>query len=69
MEDGGMGSLYIVSERERSERKLGRALAEITFSDIDGVDVLVTLNIDQFGEIFELDIWKTDFSKTIKLPD
>ncbi|WP_420885213.1 DUF6984 family protein, partial [Candidatus Symbiothrix dinenymphae] len=36
--------------------------------DEDGVDVIASLNIDDTGDLYELDIWKTDFSPLIKLP-
>lgn len=60
MMDGGMGSLRFVNSHPN--RRFGRKLGEAQFTDSDGILVSATLNADQFGELFELDIWKVDFS-------
>ena len=44
-------------------------MAEIQFTDTDGVEVLASLNLDQDGKPFELDVWKTDFNALIRIPD
>jgi hypothetical protein len=68
MEDGGMGSLYFLHpEKADTERRFGKRVAELQFKDIDGVDILAALNVDSDGGIMELDIWKTDYSPTVKL--
>jgi hypothetical protein len=59
MNDGGMGSLRFVGS---ANRRLGACVGEAEFDDADGVTVSVALNIDQRGELFELDVWKVDFS-------
>ena len=59
MNDGGMGSLRFVG---RADRRFGRCIGEAEFDDADGVPVSVALNVDQYGELFELDLWKVDFS-------
>ena len=59
MNDGGMGSLRFVGSADRS---LGKCIGEAEFDDADGVPVSVALNMDQRGELFELDLWKVDFS-------
>ncbi|WP_207515252.1 DUF6984 family protein [Longitalea luteola] len=70
MKDGGMGSLLLFPNRMRnSERMMGRQVSEIQFTDQDGVQVIASLNVDESDELFELDMWKTDFSKLIKFPD
>jgi len=66
MDDGGMGSLRFHSKTK--EPKFGEAAAEYWFQDNDGIDVTVRLNLDQNGELFELDVWKTDFSKLKEWP-
>lgn len=66
MMDGGMGGLEFLSSRP--DRILGRELAAIEFQDEDGVTVIATINLDQYGDLFELDIWKTDFSPLKNLP-
>ena len=66
MDDGGMGGLTFVSSKE--DRSLGVALAEKEFADQDGVAVIATLNLDSDGELYELDIWKVDFSPLKSFP-
>lgn len=68
MNDGGMGSLYFRSERE-AERKLGRCLVEVEFLDHDGIPVSAAVNLDDQDELFELDIWKVDFSRLLGFPN
>lgn len=69
MNDGGMGSLELVpQEGAASTRRFGKKVAEYQFTDADGVEVLVSLNLDEDGRPFELDIWKTDFSPLIHVP-
>jgi hypothetical protein len=63
MSDGEMGSLYFVHpEKGRRERRFGRSIAQTEFTDDDGVVVSATLNVDEDGDLFELDVWKADFS-------
>jgi len=67
MSDGGMGSLYIDSEANRpEERRFGRRVAELQFEDADGVAIIASLNIDRDGGLYELDLWKTDYSSVIQ---
>jgi len=71
MADDGMGSLTLVPKPEllSVERKFGKQVSEYRFFDIDGTEVIASLNLDSNGNLFELDIWKTDFSPLIKIPD
>ncbi|MEQ8358202.1 MAG: hypothetical protein RH860_01860 [Cytophagales bacterium] len=69
MHDGSMGSLFIHSKNQKSERKFKDRIAEAKFLDKDSVPILVSLNVDQFDELFELDIWKVDYSRVIKFPE
>jgi len=70
MDDGGMGSILLFpngwSERKRL---LGSVASKLEFRDEDGVDVLVSLNVDKEGELFEVDVWKVDFSPLIRIPE
>ena len=69
MNDGGMGSLYLFPHGKIIEgRVLGEQVSDFQFMDIDGIEVIVSLNVDSDGNLFELDIWKTDFGKLIKFP-
>lgn len=66
LNDGGMGSLYLFYKRTLSKkRRFGEQVSEITFIDKDGVEVIASLNVDENGELYELDIWKTDYSRLI----
>lgn len=82
MSDGGMGSLRLDLPRGGDPgrsgeghregdgaRRLGAQVAGIQFTDADGVEVLAALNVDVDGELFELDLWKTDFTPLIRIPD
>lgn len=70
MADGDMGSLYLFPNGEIIENRiLGEQVSEFQFTDLDGVEVIASLNIDANGKLFELDIWKTDFRKLIKFPN
>jgi len=68
MEDGGMGSLYIVSLENRESRIMEKSIVEKQFYDVDGVPISVSVNIDTNEELFELDIWKADFNPVINYP-
>lgn len=70
MDDGEMGSLYLFPKGEiKKDRIFGEQISEFQFTDQDGVEIIASLNIDDNGNLFELDIWKTDFGKLIKFPD
>jgi hypothetical protein len=69
MDDAGMGSFYFLRKDKRRESRNGvRPIAERQFGDSDGVPISVALNIDGDGELFELDIWKVDFSPVLSYP-
>ena len=65
MDGGRMGSLQFVGA---ADRKMGRTAGQAEFEDADGVPVSVALLLDQEGRLFELDIWKVDFSPLIRIP-
>jgi hypothetical protein len=66
MSDGGMGSLALGTDH--SSRKFGRQVAECYFVDDDQVPVSVTLNVDENGVPFEVDVWKVSFGATDRWP-
>jgi hypothetical protein len=68
MDDGGMGSLRFCWSDNEEPRRLGDLLAEMEFADNDGVPVMVAINLDDRGNLFELDIWKVDFSPLKRFP-
>lgn len=67
MKDGGMGSLRF-KDADNRERRLGKKIAEAEFTDEDGIPVSAVLNLDDNGELFELDMWKVDFSTLKRYP-
>ena len=70
MDNGGMGSLRLFPNcLSNDNRTFGKRVSEYQFFDEDGVAVIVSLNLDSSGDLFELDIWKTDFSALIRIPE
>ncbi|MEM5329391.1 hypothetical protein VSR34_22765 [Paraburkholderia sp. JHI2823] len=67
MNDGGMGSLRFCASDERP-RRLGMQLVEKEFIDSDGIPIMVAINLDEHGDLYELDIWKVDFSPLKQFP-
>ncbi|UPL50198.1 DUF6984 family protein [Hymenobacter sublimis] len=67
MADGGMGSLQFYPPGLRGDRRFGDDVAEVWLKDEDEVPVLATLLMDQHGQLFELNVWKVNFSPTINL--
>lgn len=70
MDDGGMGSLRFPppSLADPSPGVVAR-IASVQFVDADGVAVVASLNARADSILMELDVWKTDFSPLIKIPD
>ena len=70
MDDEGMSSLYLFPQGKVIEgRVLGEQISDFQFTDLDGIEVIASLNVDNNGNLFELDIWKTDFGKLLQFPD
>ena len=67
LRDGGMGSLRFETATEHP--RLGATLGEARFTDADGVAVTAVLTVDQHGDLFELDVWKVDFSPLLRWPE
>jgi hypothetical protein len=69
MKDGGMGSLSLTPKgREGTSRSFGKQLVSGEFTDRDGVPVSVTVNADSEGMLYELDVWKVDFTSLLEWP-
>lgn len=71
MDDGGMGSLQLRPAGAGSEPDAALITRQVAvqFTDDDGVEVIASLNFRKDGLPFELDIWKTDYSPLIRIPD
>lgn len=69
MENGGIGSLYFVcQDATKEQRKVGKQIAGFQFNDSDGVLVSATLNVDEESRLYELDMWKVDFTPIVTYP-
>jgi hypothetical protein len=62
LDDGGMGSLRLNSDT------YGRDLIQVRYTDIDSQSVLITLIEGATGVLYELEIWKVDFTPLKKFP-
>ena len=70
MDDGGMGSLMLFPDGKETDKPVfGRTVFEYEFKDADRANVLASLNLDERGQLFELDIWKVNFEPLIKFPE
>ncbi|HRP03179.1 MAG TPA: hypothetical protein PLE30_11080 [Candidatus Kapabacteria bacterium] len=70
LDDGAMGSLRLIPNiLIKEDRIFGEQVSDFQFTDLDGVEVIASLNLDTEGHLYELDIWKTDFGRLLKLPD
>ncbi len=69
MDDNEMGSLALFPSNIDNNRAFGKKASECSFKDKDGIVVIASLYLDDNGKLFELDIWKTDFSPVIQIPD
>ena len=65
LQDGGMGSIRFL---RTGDRRRSFAVSEADYDDADGVLVRIELNADGSGELFELDLWKVDFSPLQRFP-
>jgi hypothetical protein len=64
-----MGSLLLSPcGATASDRLMDKVVAELQFDDADAVQVLASLHTDANGELFELELWKTDFNPLIRIP-
>ena len=66
MQDGGMGSLrWCLTGVPYEQSPPLHFAVDHEFLDTDKVPVLVTLYIDNRQQVFELDVWKADFSPLV----
>jgi hypothetical protein len=63
LEDGGMGSIQLTDEGRHH-----KDLIQMQYVDADGQKVIITLTENQAGQLFDLDIWKVDFSPLKQFP-
>jgi hypothetical protein len=68
MMDGGMGSIRFLSSTGETGRGVGHAAAELWYTDCDDVAVTFCLILDDRGDLYEVDVWKVDFSPLKRYP-
>lgn len=70
LSDGGMGSLALHPHGidDYKEHHWGSQASDCLFDDIDGITVAASLYLDEKGELYELDIWKTNWNPLIDIP-
>jgi hypothetical protein len=68
-DDGGMGGLLFISCIPNSDRNIGKTIAEAEFVDRDGVVVSIELTVDNNDKLFELDVWKVDYTPVYIWPE
>ena len=61
MDDGGMGSLKFIYENVE-QALFGRDLIAVQFKDVDYTLVIASIYLDRQDKLFEIDVWKVDFS-------
>jgi hypothetical protein len=69
MLDGGMGSIRFTVPGDGADRSFGIAAGELWHVDADGVPVTFCLNLDNHGELYEVDAWKVDSSPLKRFPE
>jgi hypothetical protein len=70
MSDGGMGSLSLVPQNlQGMSRSFGRQLVLGEYTDSDGISISFAVNVDSQGQLFELDVWKVNFTPLLAWPD
>ena len=65
--DGGMGSIRLTDKIDQA-RKMGRELVTANYIDEDQIPVIISINLDQDGRLFEMDFWKVDYSSLKRYP-
>jgi hypothetical protein len=66
MDDGGMGSIRFVTND--GDHVYQRDLINAEFTDTDGIPVFITLHLNTANKLFELDMFKGDFSPLKRYP-
>jgi hypothetical protein len=63
----GMGSFKFLSETSQ-KRTMQKEVAHINLHDVDNIPLSITLNLGTDGELYELDIFKADFTILKQFP-
>lgn len=65
LKDGGMGTIKFTNN---AERIYSSDILQVNYIDSDQTPVIITLTIDDRGDLFELDFWKVNFEKLLSFP-
>ena len=57
-----MGSLSFVNPN-KAKRVFGGRVGQAEYQDEDGVPILISVYLDQDGDLFELDVWKVNYAR------
>jgi hypothetical protein len=68
MQDGGMGSIRFLSP-DQSKPVFGKTIAEAEYTDDDGVLIVIGINLEEKGGLYEIDFWKVDFAPLKRYPE
>jgi len=69
-DDGEMGGLLLIPlGKMATGRNFGEQVSDYQYKDLDGIEVVASLSVDEDGDLFELDMWKTNFGKLLKYPE
>lgn len=68
LNDGNMGTIRFTHENSPSDRKYQKDLIQVSYVDKDRVTVLITLTMDNYDNLYELEFWKTDFTQLNEYP-
>ncbi|MEO7211953.1 hypothetical protein [Mucilaginibacter sp.] len=68
MKDGKMGSLKFIPKISKKQTMKAEIARIDTLTDFDGVLLSITLNLSTDNELYELDIFKGDFSPLKQFP-
>ena len=67
MNDGGMGSLKFLSVKNANSI-MKDEVAKIDLHDVDGIPLFISINTNADNDIYELDVFKADFSPLKEFP-
>jgi hypothetical protein len=62
--EAGMGGIQLSQRGEHTAD-----IVEADYKDTDGREVLITLTTNQYDELYDLDLWKTDFNPLQRYPE
>lgn len=68
LDDGKMGTIRFSDTNSTVDRKFPKDVLQVLYKDVDNVTFLITLTQDNYGGLFDLEFWKTDFNPIPRFP-